>query len=800
MESVFNEMLKNDLDIIDKNNLWTGSNLDNFYNTDLYHLQFDNNLIKKLKPRLAKSDMSLAKKIIKRHIIISTIDRYKKTIFYSKTKKNEYPSELLNSINFTKGYIVCFPPEISKHLKKYKYMRKNPRKTPLIITPLNTSTYLDCLDNNNFSSPIWMKDCSLASIPKSELSKYLIYNRYLLEEKYDINPQITALNYLNSIELTTDWEVFNKIKKFADKNNVSDSLVSKNYIKNQIYLINSINDSSEIIENGNSINTSMINSAAVLELIENQLTRFKTFFLDHRSDQRLRFYAYPWPVNYQLSHVVRVCIKFNKGIDIEKVYQNFFNHKLVKKHLYSEKLFLYQQIKITHITEFIATEFEIKININIEENPIKTKMQIEFIIIQLIKLAPKRLENLEQKLAFAIKIYHGFIKSDLTTQWSIWCKTTENKEKKIPYLINLQNSLINAKKQIFETIFWGDASSNAIQLIALRLGISNKNLLMLTNIIDNTLPYENIYSYLTFKIKTNDHSKILMEISHKLNAKELSDLQEDDLNKYLIMPSSYGMGKFGYRKKINEIINKNHNEQIWNKLNNNEKNKISDYFWNTADNYLKDIDFNLNEYKKICKNLWNDEKYDIFIWKTDYKTIISPINFKVSKRKTYLNKINQLKLKKKETLDLKIIDNINKQINMTEYKLKKDEQNFWKRSMITSKNHKIFSRFYHSKNEINTTETKQALVPNSIHAYDSSIINLILNICEDLGIEILVIHDSIGCTALIAPIIKILFKIVNIELLDNATKIAPFPFKEPIKINNKNELYKLIIESKNFFR
>jgi DNA-directed RNA polymerase len=114
---------------------------------------------------------------------------------------------------------------------------------------------------------------------------------------------------------------------------------------------------------------------------------------------------------------------------------------------------------------------------------------------------------------------------------------------------------------------------------------------------------------------------------------------------------------------------------------------------------------------------------------------------------------------------------------------------------------KIYVRIPTSKFFLDKRLTHQALTPNTIHAYDASVIFLCLKICRDLGINILVIHDCIGCNLIYAPIVKKIFKIANIEILKMSAKKAPFPLKKKIiSEENFEELKIKILESTNFFR
>jgi hypothetical protein len=84
----------------------------------------------------------------------------------------------------------------------------------------------------------------------------------------------------------------------------------------------------------------------------------------------------------------------------------------------------------------------------------------------------------------------------------------------------------------------------------------------LSNIIDNDTNYSNIYEYITEKIKEFDHSNLLLKLKTKLTCDNINFLQEIDNNKYLMMPSSYGMGKNSYREKLDEMLSSDHRNII----------------------------------------------------------------------------------------------------------------------------------------------------------------------------------------------------------------------------------------------
>jgi hypothetical protein len=158
-----------------------------------------------------------------------------------------------------------------------------------------------------------------------------------------------------------------------------------------------------------------------------------------------------------------------------------------------------------------------------------------------------------------------------------------------------------------------------------------------------------------------------------------------------------------------------------------------------------------------------------------------------------------------------------KNINILKNKIEKkkkerefDDKTYWKRTMVklNEDSKKIYVRLYHPKIKIDVRETKQALVPNSIHSYDASVIAFVIELCKIFNIKIVIIHDSIGCNIIYAPIIKIIFKIANIIIIEKNINKHPFPFdndktKSDYELNSEEKIKDLIIkilESSNIFR
>lgn len=785
LEEIVNEMIKKDIDIQTNENVWVTINLDELYNIKLINIKEEE--IKKILPKT--KDYDIAEKIINNNIIITTLKRNKDIIFYSKQWKSDKNEEIEDVVKFTKGYKICLKPNLVKNLKKLLYNRKVYTKNPIIVKIKKIENNYDFLDNKNFTSPIWV------NFEKIEFDE----NLKILKEKIDYDKTIKTINYLNDTKLSVNKSIFEKIYKIA---NNSDStgwlLTTENKIKKNIYEIGEKEKNTIIINEWDDVDNIDIikysNSAANLELIKNQIERIIKydgfFYLSYRLDSRYRIYVYNIPINYQLSHIVRACIKIEEKININNIYKLFEENETIKKNLYSKEIFIQENLNKEIV---IKIEKELKIEYNKE---LEKKLKIESFIIIAMGFAPKRIRKTEEKINFLLNKWEEFINEDITKNWKKWVDILEIKNKKIFTIISIQECLINIKKDDYTTTYWCDASSNALQLITLRMGKINEKLLMLTNIINNETNYSGIYEYITEEIKKDDHSSIIRKINNKITNDELKKIITEDDTKKRAMPASYGKTMYSNRIDTERSMVEDNRITIWEKMNKNEKKEISDYLWIKTFEHLKKIGYDLEEYK----NLFKKEKTEIYNWYNDYGLPVIPIKYKKSKRSEMLKKISKLKYIESTKIKREDIENIEEKIKNYKEKIKEDERIFWKRTKIKVYEETYTIRIKKKSKNVDKRRINLSVVPNSIHSYDSSIMFKVIEICKELGIKILTIHDSIGSSIILMPLVKIVFKISNIYFIKESAKQPPFPFKKKIEYENIEDIFKKIIESRDFFK
>ena len=785
-ETIVNESVYTDIKLRNTPKIWVTVNMDALYKIKLDHLIIDSRIENKIFP---KSKEKMRTSVINCNIIISTLFRCDGIYLYNR-QKDDIDLEIKDELKFTKGYTICINYETVDKMKIYEYYRKTISKNKTTITVKENNVRVkDYLKNKNYSEPIWVKNDNIAQIDNDKLK---IWNNSL-EDNINIEEFVGNINFLNSIKLSINKKTMQGVYDFIEKKIDTNQLyITKNKLIDNVYKINEIREDLTVGDDLNDLDfQKLANSASVLEIIRKQTERYNFFYINHAYDSRMRIYAQSWPVNYQLNHIIRASILINNQADILDVNREFYNNKIIKENYIKCKDSLME--KIDSLTKDKLNSF-IKKEMFWKEENFGTKK--ECLIMVLSKIAPSSVKNINDKISYAIRIYEEFIKDDLIDKWEKWNDVLKIKKNKLPYIIGIKECLNKIKEDDFSETYWLDASSNAVQLIALRMGCKNEKLLMLTNIIDNKTNYENIYDYVDSKIKERSHEDLLNSIDNKITKEDVDSFRDREDSKYLIMPACYGMGK--YKNRINNQDKLKDNRK-WNILTQKEQNKISDYYWNVTFDVLKEIEFDLEEYKKICSSF---NQYDAFMWKNDVGLTVAPINMLKSNRQEMLKKQNSLKMKKENKVHK---DEIDKKIERVRTKLQLDEKIFWKRTMIRINkegvNKNIYIRVPNLYKRIDKRMTLQALTPNTIHAYDASVMFLCIMICKELGIEILVIHDCIGCKLIYAVLVKKIFKIANIEILRRKIKEKPFPMKNLIITEEElNDLKIKILESLNFFR
>ena len=785
-------------------------NLDKLMNRDIISiLKLNiNDILNKTK------DEKLRIKIINMNLIYGVFCRFKHLIFFNKRSRiieeislsyvPEY-SEWAKKILFTKGYVLIFPNSYVKILLKLIYKRKIITYKPLYIKYVGEIyTVRESLRNNNYSHPIWMKNLNINDFKK--LEKCEIVNN-ILDDEFDAQLLINNLNFLNNIKMYPNNEFFKIIENISKKSDMLD----KEYItkdKLEETLIES-NEGVVYIDKTKveKIPQEKINCLSFVNLVKKQYNRFPIFFMEYRRDGRVRVYNYNYPLNFQLSHLVRNTVNIESShLSNKKIIKNFLNLKIwkeIKVELSEISLFFWQKLN-KNLTVLICEKFNL--NYLFEGNlidKIESNLKIESILILLESFVPKKIISLEERILWIMNNHLDKILnlnlSNINEINEILTILGVNK-KKMHVIKNIYAIQKAYKENKYNEIFWVDASSNGIQLITLRLGKFNDLLLQLTNIIDNKTGCRNIYSYVTNEILKTDHKEFVENsLQNKINIEEFNTLYNDDDNKDRIMPASYGKGKKRARKDMNDYITK---ETIltWEKLSKKEQEYVSDYLWNLVFKILKNVGFDLSLYKESCKNFLEEEE-KLVCWYNDCNLPIVPFKEKTSNRENYRKIMEKLKLEKKNSKEVKEKEIKEKEIQELNKKIAWDEKTFFKRTKIRTNNTFISPRIKHTELEIDRIKTLTSLTPNATHSYDASNMDKTLELIQIIGLKALPIFDSLGGELIHISIIKILFKIANIKNIENNYEKTRFPHvKLEMDKEERIKLYIKILESSYFIR
>jgi len=512
----------------------------------------------------------------------------------------------------------------------------------------------------------------------------------------------------------------------------------------------------------------------------NYLKDLEWFRFDYILDNRTRIYIKNIPLNPQLEKILRPLIV-----------SNFQNDEIIlekyKKLISEFDIELYQAFNVMSISSvykkklinFIIKDLKLK-KINKEELDLalnEKSLSIELIFAQqvydiLIRLKIKLNNKIHDQLIKKIKNY------------------VELEE--VGFFIELRSWIINDKKWV-GSMWYNDASANVLQILLLKLFIKNNKALKICNIFDNNSKNNDIYEY----------------ILKKINNKELEDLISRKLIKRIVMPGLYGQTFLSLKEQFNELLKSN---VKWISMNNKEKNRLIFEIEKKVWSEISNLGINISEYLLLLKRL--PYETDKLYWENNSSMPVVLDKERPINRRDILNKINYKLINKKEGI-MKLKE-----------KLNKDDKNYIRKNIRIDNKRYIKLRFRLKSNKLDKKALSNALTPSTNHADDASILFKTLEFCMKYEIECIPIHDSIGTMIYYSSLLKIFFKMSNINYIENLLLKPSFPFdvlKETnfkkkelndIKLNllrkrdinrkyyikNKLNIYKKILDSRNFFK
>ena len=235
-----------------------------------------------------------------------------------------------------------------------------------------------------------MKNLNIADFKRLEGSE--IVNN-ILEDSFDGNLLVENLNFLNSIEMVPNMEFFNLVehiskhsilfdKEFLTKKRLEDDMVK---IEEGVILVD------------DEVDDERITCLNFVSLVKLQYSRFSSFFMDYRRDGRIRTYNYNFPLNFQLSHLVRNSIGFRStNDDKEGVLLKFMSLKFwdfLGKAPEEISLFFWQKIERGLINK-VCWEF----GLEYKEGDILSNMELEGVLVLIESFAPKKIIPLSKRI------------------------------------------------------------------------------------------------------------------------------------------------------------------------------------------------------------------------------------------------------------------------------------------------------------------------------------------------------------------------------------------------------------------
>lgn len=653
-----------------------------------------------------------------------------------------YKSNLFNFI-FNKSWSIELDKNLLETFWKLNYINIDVRGNKKFIKLEKDPTIGNIVDNSSFNGDIWIEKFNLIKKNKNELKEIVVErDDFLRKENISIFKILKIINFLNNSRFKINKEVLFKLKNNKD-------------------LLDKLKDNKKII--------------SLLALKEAEfVSRFDNFYFDYVMDNRTRLYIKNIPLNTQLEKILRpvVTTEIEDDDKIILTYKKFLKeyNKVVKINNVLNVLNL-EESEMIKMLEFIESKLKLKkiITKNIIKSFKEKSLSIELIFFQQVYDIKERFGlNLEKLLI-----------------------NDKNELDEIAMNYELKEWLNNDKKWL-NSIWYNDASSNVLQILLLKLFIWDDYTLKVCNIFNNDTGDKDIYDSVLKKLKKDDKEFLSRKLIKKI-----------------IMPGIYGQTFISLKENFEEILREN---KEWNELSKENKIKIIKEINKGVWDELSELKINLSDYLEILKRLPYETK-EIY-WENMIGMPILLDKEKSLDRKKILEKIKNNKIKKKEDKNKKLKEILNK-----------DDSNYLRKNIKIDKKKYIKLRFKLKSNKLDKKSLSNAITPSSNHADDAAILFTSLEILEKYKITACPIHDSIGTMIYYSSLNKIVFKISNLNFIEFLLKKDNFPFdilrrlnfkkkdlnikiKKLLEERDKNKIYylenkevifKKLIESKNFF-
>lgn len=612
-----------------------------------------------------------------------------------------FKNKLLNYIKIKKKWYIELDDKILECVSKCNYINKDVRISEKKIILNKEATIKNIIQNNSFNDKIWIDKFSIIKEDVNEEKSI-----FLKKECKGVKKCLLVLNFLTNCKFKINEKVLKEIK---ENNELNEYLK----LKKKLMTILTIEEADFV-------------------------KKFNFFRLDYIMDNRTRLYIRNIPLNIQLEKIIRPVVTSEVESDevIIKKYKeiiNNYNKKIEIKEILT--VLKEDKSKIDILIDFISNELK---NKKIDKEEIikafrEEKISIEIIFLQQVYDIVKRLG-----LDINYKISENIKKIIDEKNWE--------ELESIGFKIEIKKWLISDKKWI-ETIWYNDASSNVLQILLMKLFISDEKIMRICNIFNNTTGIKDIYEYILEKIKEKEDIKML---SRKIIKK-------------IIMPGLYGQTFVSLKESIEEEWK---NWEDWNKMSKENKIKLIKKIEKRTWEELKEIGIDLGSYLRVLKRL----PYEVsnVYWENIIEMPIILDKEKSLDRKSLLDRMKKSK-KNEEKKSIK-------------EKLNKDDINYIRKNIKIENKEYIKIRIKIKSNIIDKKMLSNAIAPSSNHSDDAGILFKTIEKLMRYGIDCLPIHDSVGTMIYYSPISKFCFKESNIEYIRYLLEEERFPFNI---INNK---------------
>lgn len=731
---------------------------------------------------------------------------------------NTSDRESPDSLKTLKGNTIVFDRKLlNKQITPFHIQNRQPSSIKEPLKYIKSNTIADLIDNSNFNYNLWLlKDSN--RIPKT-----FIQEAGLDKISFDLKKITKVINFLNSTKCAIDNWFFDKLVSSIDADyallNINKEFAS---IKVQKLELGGV---VQTHKHTNTIYIEQTDNSKIDEYIQYTLLKKKVqyikhdfFYFRHCLDQRTRIYTNSWPINYQLNHIVRASLILPKKSTNIKIFRSFFKSANYTKYGSIAKFWTYNRILSTLLNRLAQLAHKVVQLDYLDlwphcDKALEEVIWLESIIKSVSIFAPRSCVGLIPRIEWGLR----YVESDQISRDFEEGLHTEK------YLID--KNLILRKKHIYiyrnvmqgklDDTWWIDASSSALQLIAVARGISNELLAKLLNLIDNDTEFKGIYDYVLHELK-----KLTTQLNS--NYAVLVESWTVDFVKKLLMPSAYGKTKWACFLEMEDILSSN---LFWTEMAVEEQQELKDFWYSHVFSILKDLGLDLLDHIKMCQQQTDTNKHtnsffgipiitypttsldrnklikDIRHRKCIQKELVTKLfareDFQKIEHNSYLQKLVNKQINSDMLSEEKLYLRHEKAIKLLNKKLKEDDKYTRRINIIIGGRRYQLRVQDRLRRRFNKIKKKNSNTPNHTHSLDAAILQMVEIDLKKYEIPGVYIHDSIGNPISLSPIAAYIYRLKILDIIEESLAGKRLPPYQNSKeyVFNIPEYYKKIINA-----